>query len=283
MSFFLTGFADEISTDPDEQIETLKKAGMNYLELRGVNGKNILDMSDDQALAFKSKLDKAEISVSSIGSPIGKVQIQSDLTTHMNLFRVALERAKMFCTPYIRVFSFYHEGTRPDLCREEVITFFRQMLYEARVAGCVLLHENERHIYGETPSRCLDLMETLNSPMLKLAFDPANFVQAGIDPLVDAWPILKHHTAYFHIKDAIAKNGRVVPAGCGDGGLTKILQQATANHFTGFLSIEPHLKPNDPDYGGSGPDRFLTAVQALRLLLDQIGATESFGSPPQVI
>ena len=280
MSFVLTGFADEISNDPDEQIETLIQAKINYLELRGVNGRNILEINDDQALDFKSKLDKANLSVSSIGSPIGKVQIRSDLTNHMNHFRIALQRAKMFRTPYVRVFSFYHEGINPDLCRGEIITFFKQMVYEAHIAKCIILHENERNIYGETPARCLDLVETLNSPRLRLAFDPANFVQAGIRPLIDAWPNLKHHTEYFHIKDALAKNGRVVPAGHGDGDLAKILQQATANNFNGFLSIEPHLKADDPDYGGSGPERFLTAVRALRSLLEQIGSIESFEKPP---
>ena len=283
MSFILTGFADEISHDPIEQIETLKKARINYLELRGVHGKSILDLSNDLVLSFKSKLDAAGLSVSSIASPIGKVQIRSDLTTHMDRFRIALERAKMFRAPYIRVFSFYHEGIKTNLCREEVITFFRQMIHEANKAGCAILHENERKIYGETPSRCLDLIETFNSPLFKLAFDPANFIQAGIDPLTEAWPKLKHHTAYFHIKDAIAKDRRVVPAGCGDCGLPKILQEATANNFSGFLSIEPHLKADDPDYGGDGSERFLTAVKALRLVLNQIGATESFDAPPQTV
>lgn len=267
----LTGFADEIDADAQVQIETLLETGVKFLELRGVGGKGVLDLDAGEVAAFKRDLDAAGIGVSSIGSPIGKVQVRANLQAHFARFETALERAQQFDTSYIRVFSFYHEGEEAGNCRDEVLAFFRRMADCAMAAGCTLLHENESRIYGDVPERCADLIEAVNSPALRAAFDPANFVQVGVNPLDTAWPLLAQHTEYFHIKDALAATRAVVPAGYGDGGIESILRQALEHGFDGFLSLEPHLKADDPEHGGTGAERFAKAVTALRAVLDRIG------------
>ena len=110
---------------------------------------------------------------------------------------------------------------------------------------------------------------------LRAAFDPANFVHCGVDPLAEAWPLLDEYTDYFHIKDKEATSGRVVPAGRGDGGVAELLARAVARGFDGFLSIEPHLKADDPDYGGDGPQRCGKAVAGLREVLGRAGIAEA--------
>lgn len=267
----LTGFADEIDADPQVQIEVLLETGVRFLELRGISGKGVLDLSADEIQAFKRDLDAAGIGVSAIGSPIGKVQVRADLEAHFARFELALERARQFETDYVRIFSFYHKDEEAAACREEVMSMFRRMVDAAAAAGLTLLHENESHIYGDVPARCVDLFETMNSPVLRAAFDPANFIQVGVDPLTDAWPLLAKYSDYFHIKDALASSRQVVPAGYGDGGIEEILRQAVARGFNGFLSIEPHLKADDPLHGGTGPQRFAKAVTALRVVLDKVG------------
>jgi len=271
----MSGFADEIGPDADEQIATLEATGLRFLELRAVEGKGVLDLSAEDVTAFKERLAEAGIGVSSIGSPIGKVQIRADLEEHFARFDVALQRAGEFAAGYVRVFSFYHEGEEPEACRDAVLGFYGRMVERAAAHGVVLLHENESGIYGDAPERCADLLESINSPHLRAAFDPANFVHCGVDPLADAWPLLENYTEYFHIKDKEAASGRVVPAGRGDGGVAEILTRAAARGFDGFLSIEPHLKAEDPDYGGDGPERFGKAVAGLREVLDRTGIGEA--------
>lgn len=266
----LTGFADEIDADPQVQIEVLLETGVKFLELRGVGGKGVLDLSADEVRAFKRDLAAAGIGVSAIGSPIGKVQVRSDLDAHFLRFELALERAQQFETSYVRIFSFYHKDEEAVACREEVMEMFHRMVDAAAAAGLTLLHENESHIYGDVPTRCVDLLETIDSPTLRAAFDPANFIQVGVDPLSDAWPLLASYSDYFHIKDAVSSSRQVVPAGYGDGGIEEILRQAVASGFSGFLSIEPHLKADDPLHGGTGPERFAKAVTALRTVLDKV-------------
>src|SRR6202041_591948 len=97
-----------------------------------------------------------------------------------------------------------------------------------------------------------------NSPLLRSAFDFANFVQAGEDPLVN-WPLLKPYTVHIHIKDA-KKDGSVVPAGEGAGHLAEILKDAVASGYSGFFSLEPHLAAHGQFSGFSGPDLFGTAT-----------------------
>lgn len=266
----ITGFADEIAADAGEQITGLQAAGVRYVEIRGVDGTNVLDLTDEQVDRFRAQLGDAGIGVSCIGSPIGKIQIRDDLQAHFARFEIALQRAAQFGCEFVRLFSFYHKDEEPAAVRDIVLEQFRRMADAAGQAGLLLVHENEKGIYGDTPERCADLLNTVDHRHLKAAFDPANFVQCGCSPKA-GWPLLADRVAYFHIKDAVRETGRVVPAGLGDGDLEYVLQQAIDAGFDGFVSIEPHLKADDPDYGGDGSTRFSTATRALRDLLHRLG------------
>jgi len=270
----LSGFADEIAADAKTQIATLNKTGVRHIEIRGVEGKGVLDLTADEVASFRGQLQEADIRVSSIGSPIGKVQIRADLEAHFARFEIALQRAREFAAPYVRVFSFYHKNEEAAACRDEVLAFFQRMVARAEAEGLVLLHENESGIFGDVPQRCADLLQSIDSLYLRATFDPSNFISCGADPLQEGWPLLREYTDYFHIKDQLAETRRVVPAGCGDGGLPQILAQAVELGFTGFLSIEPHLKVDDPEYGGSGAERFTHAVDGLRRVLSGAGIAE---------
>ena len=270
----LSGFADEIAAEPHEQIAALRANEVRYLELRGVGGKGVLDLSSEEVEAFRTDLAVAGIGVSAIGSPIGKVSIRSNLEEHLGRFETALQRAEEFGTQYVRLFSFYHEGEAAGEVREVVIGELGCMTRRAEEAGVILLHENEKGIYGDVPERCLDLLQTVDSPSFRAVFDPANFVQCGVASVAQAWELLGPHVEYFHIKDAIAATGAVVPAGYGDGELDRILGSALEAGFDGFLSLEPHLKADDPVHGGDGAERFGKAVAALRAVLQRQGAQE---------
>jgi sugar phosphate isomerase/epimerase len=108
-------------------------------------------------------------------------------------------------------------------------------------------------------------MNSIDSPKFRCAFDFANFVQAGEKPL-DNWPGLKPYTAHIHVKDALFKDGKVVPAGEGDGQLEPILKDAYASGYRGFLSLEPHLAAAMQSSGFSGPQLFKTAADALKAM-----------------
>jgi len=260
----LAGFADEISPQLDDQIAVCKKNGVTHFELRGVYGKNVLDFDSDLRNEIKTKLAANNMGVISIGSPIGKVKVTDSWEQHFERFKIAVDAAEFFGSPFIRVFSYYPpEGGSVLPYRDEIVKRFKQKVDYIKNRPVVLLHENEKDIFGEKGAQCVDLMKAVDSPKLKSAFDFANFVQAGEDPLKN-WPGLKPYTVHIHIKDALLATGKVVPAGKGDGNLPTILGDAYNSGYRGFLSLEPHLSAAGQFSGFSGPDLFTAAVDALR-------------------
>jgi len=238
-NFTITGFADEISANFDEQIEGLKKLGIGYIEPRGIDGKNISALTEEEAKAVKAKLDAAGIKVSSIGSPIGKIGINDDFEAHKKLLLNVIKVAKILDTKYIRVFSFFvPEGKAADY-KEKVLSQFKEMVDIAEENGVILLHENEKDIYGDIADRCMDIVNYIDSPAFGVVFDPANFVQCGEDTK-RAFELLKNHITYMHIKDS-RKDCTVVPAGYGEGNVPYILNSLKEMGYEGFTSLEPHL------------------------------------------
>lgn len=264
----LTGFADEISPDLDEQIATLAAEYMHYLEFRSVWNKNVVELSDAELEQIKTTLTRSNISVSSIGSPIGKIAITDDFADHLATFRRTMEIAQFLNAPYIRMFSFFiPEGDDPADHRDQVMDRLNRIVQEADGSPVTLLHENEKHIYGDIPTRCLDILTEVDSPQLRMAWDPANFVQCGVHPHTDGYESLRPFIDYVHVKDARRADGKVVPAGQGDGEIRQTVRALQESGFDGFFSLEPHLASAGTFSGFSGPDLFRLAVQSFKTLL----------------
>ena len=268
----LSAFADEISADLDEQIAILQSENIHFIDLRSVEGINVLDFSDSQVEEIKRKLQGQGIGVAARGSPIGKVPIDSSFDAHLQRFERAITVAQSFGTPYIRLFSFYppshaaNSAADPTEWRDEVIRRLQEFTARARAANVILLHENEKDIYGDIIERCVDLFQTINDPHLRNVLDPANFLQCAQVPYPDAYTALRPWTQYIHVKDVKA-DGTLVPAGEGEARWPDLLQQLRSDGYSGFLALEPHLSTAGQFQGFSGPDLFRKASQALQKLL----------------
>lgn len=236
----ISGFADEISGDLTEQIESLRKLDMHYIEMRGVDGNNLIFHPDSKVAEIKARLDDAGIALSACGSPLGKIGITDPFEPHLEQLKRAIDVAHRMGTKNIRMFSFYIPDGQNETYRSAVFDRMGQMVRCAEENDAVLLHENEKGIYGEKAEGCRQLMEAFGGDHFRAIFDFANFVQAGQDTL-KAYELLKPYIAYIHVKDALAENGAVVPAGMGDGHVPEILGDLFDGGFDGFLSIEPHL------------------------------------------
>ena len=273
--FTISGFADEIDANVVAQFEHLNKLGISYFEPRGIDGKNISELDDNEVSELKAKMDKYGIKVSSIGSPIGKIQITDPMEPHMETLARVIKTAKMLDTKYIRIFSFFiPQNEDPANYRDEVMNRMKQMVELAEKEGVILLHENEKGIYGDVACRCKDILDTVKSDALGCVFDPANFVQCGQKVYPDGFHMLKPYITYMHIKDA-KEDGTVVPSGYGEGGLVSIVKELKAMDYQGFLSLEPHLgsfqglaalELSDEmlKLEESGPDKFTMAYEALK-------------------
>lgn len=270
-------FADEIDVSVDKQIALLQELGIGWIEFRSGDGKGVADYTEKEAEMLMRRLSANGIRISAVGSPIGKIDITQDFEPHFETYRHIVELAGILDTSFIRMFSFFMpEGEEPDKFRDEVMRRTDRMVEYAAGRNVVLLHENEKGIYGDNAARCLDLMKLFYGDHFRCTFDFANFVQCGQDTM-EAYEMLRPYISYIHVKDALRENGEVVPAGTGDGNVAEILNRLNEEGYAGFLSLEPHLA----DFAGlkslekevkergrtDGEEAFCTAYRALEKLL----------------
>ena len=276
----LCGFADEADPSIDGQITALKENEISLLEIRGVDGKNISEVTPDEAKELRARFDENGITVWSLGSPIGKININDDFDKEIEKLRALLEVGKILGAKCIRLFSFYGtEGKAehlPVIC--ERLKKYVEVCAEYDIIPC---HENEKGVYGENAARCLEIHKAV--PGLKAVFDPANFVQADQDVL-EAWDMLEEYVYYGHIKDANEEKN-IVPPGQGCGKIAEYLPKFVAKGCK-VLTLEPHLmefvglagleeEGAKSDVGSvisfeSGMDAFKCAADALKEIIATI-------------
>jgi len=270
----LSAFADEISSDPQIQMDTLEANGVKFIELRGAFGLNVMKFSKEQCADLKKRFADRGFGVSCIGSPIGKVKIDDDYSKHFDDFKHAVDLAEFFGAKFIRIFSYYPpEGKNIADYRGEVIRRMAGKVEYVQNRPVTLVLENESNLFGAVPERCVYVHAAVRSPKLVAAFDPANFVHMDIQDVYNTcWLPLRPYVKYFHIKDfKYGMSTHAVPAGQGDGCIPQILKDTAEDGYDGFLALEPHLARAEHSTGHTPPDLFKVAVDALRQICQNVG------------
>jgi sugar phosphate isomerase/epimerase len=269
----ISAFADEIGPDLKLQMDTCEKNGVRSIDVRSIEKKNVSKMSVGEAREYKKQLDDRGFAVPCLGSPIGKITMDDDFEEHLELLKHCCEVGKGFGTSRIRMFSFYPSEDK-DITdqRSEVMSRMEAMVKVAEQSDVILLHENERRIYGAKPRRVLDLFNTIQSEHFQGIFDPGNFVEEDVSPYDDAWKAgLAELTAQFHIKDKVPGAPGCAPAGEGAGQFEQIFTDVKARNWGGYMTLEPHMKAGGQFSGFTGVELFATAVRALNGLLERAG------------
>lgn len=240
--FNLHAFSDEVSQNLNNQIVALRKNGYEGMEIRKVEGQNVSALTVAQAKEIDKRVKDAGLCVWSIGSPIGKIQLDADFEEHIELYKHTLELSAIFGAKAFRLFSFRMPKDTDDfsIYKNEVIDRMGRFVDVAKGYDIKICHENEKGIYGDKAVRCLEIHKAV--PELGAIFDPANFVQCKQDTM-EAWDMLHSYVNYLHIKDA-NELGQVVPAGEGIGNVREILKRYYAMGGRD-LTLEPHLKVFD--------------------------------------
>jgi sugar phosphate isomerase/epimerase len=312
----LTGFADESAIDKtiDQQFCALAALGMRYLSIRFIdagNGvKNVMGLDDAEIATVKSKLDEYGLSISSIGSPIGKVKlcdVDDGTTTPYRPFDEyienevvrACELAHAFDTKLIRGFSFYHpKGSELESHFGQAVDQVGQIATVCQKQDVTFGLEVEANLIGQNGHLLARLHEQINNDALVTIFDGGNLVLQGYteDEVVEQYLAMKPGLGWLHIKDYRNPEnmGRVdhvdeeavknfVPADIGHSGHLRILQDLVeflpelqkrmeSRGVPGvFVDLEPHVKGGGQFGGFSGPDGFGVALRAFCKLCDQAG------------
>ena len=279
MKVTLCAFADEAAKDLAGQIKALQENEIPLLELRGIDGKNVMNLTLDEAKRYRQAFDEAGIRVWSLGAPLAKLRETVKMDAYLEKVKNLCEVAQILGAKNIRGFSFY-----PSLFgfhEQRVVEKLRVLVALLGEYGLNYCHENDSGLYGSTEPRVQKLLSAL--PKMKYVYDPANFLRSGqkADLTLET---LADKAYYFHFKDA--DDRRIVPAGFGDGQLDRLIGSLDRDTV---ISVEPHLllfrgskRYNQSELFGkfdlkTARGRFDCAVAATKRLLAQQGFADCGG------
>jgi branched-subunit amino acid aminotransferase/4-amino-4-deoxychorismate lyase/sugar phosphate isomerase/epimerase len=271
----VSAFADEIASDLDAQAAVLKRHGIGHVDLRGVGGRNVIELTDEQAVALREGLRTHGLSVAAIASPIGKEPADTDASGLRRRMLRAAAIARLLDTRLVRVFGFHRPGGGDDW-RESSLRCLRLLASCARETGVTLLLENELATRADSIEHTVDLLASLADDHLRAAFDPANALRCGETPYPDGYARLKPWLRELHVKD-LDKEGRVVPAGFGTADWPSLVDALREDGYDGIVSLEPHLAHAGRGGGFTGPSLFGEAHRALRALMTSNGTRPTRG------
>ncbi|MEM6259364.1 MAG: TIM barrel protein [Planctomycetota bacterium] len=283
MTWTLSAFADEAADSVADQIAALTAANIDHVDLRSVDGINIVELPVDHAVKVKQMLDNAGIKVGMYGSPIGKTDIADDVAIELSRIDHLGKMLDVFGATNVRAFSFYNkDGLPSDEWKAKSLDKLGQLRDRAAALGLVLYHENETEVYGDHPDQIVELAELRNNSF-KLIYDFANYQRTGAEPWAN-WQRLKPMTDALHFKDQ-KKSGDHVPIGKGDTMANEIMADAVATGWSGPCTLEPHLFMSDAVLatnvhgqgdtsleGKSRGELFQIAAENARALMSEAGA-----------
>lgn len=310
----LGGLADEAANQKTamQQFCAFAALGLKYYTLRfidaGAGIRNVMQLEPDAIETILSLQDEYGLSVSSIGSPIGKVKLADVEDGTSNRFvpfkeylardvRRACELANQFHCKLIRGFSFYHpRGSDVELYMQQAIDQIGDMVRVCDSHGLTFGLEVEANLVGQSGHLLARIHDAVAHDALVLVFDGANLVCQGMstEQVFEEYLAMKHGLGWIHVKDYKRPANRTshvdeeslkafVPANVGDSGheaifrdikssYASLLDRITRRGLPGlFVDLEPHVKGGGQFGGFSGPDGFGVALRGLCRLLDYVG------------
>jgi len=258
----LSVFSDEIDPDLEIQLEEVKRAGLNYFDLRTALDKNVLDLSDKEIDRVAATAHQFGLQVKCIGSPVNKHPFRpEDRSRELQRLRRIVEIAQRLKAPYIRIFSPFVGGASRAPEYEEIRDWLADQIKLAEEQGVVLLLENDGDAYGAFPENAKKLFQDLGNAHFRAVYDFSNAVLIGYPALPHWFPWILPFLEALHIKDSLAaRDGegydQIVPAGEGEGNVPEVLRVLVDQGWKGPVSIEPHLsrigKKRGLDSSGAG-------------------------------
>jgi sugar phosphate isomerase/epimerase len=255
----IAAITDEFSPNLARTLPYLREIGMTGAELRVVNGKNIMDLNDDELLRAKDLLAEAGLTVVSIASPLLKCvlpnapdvdsRFQHDIFASKHTFadqsrlaERAFQIAKLFGARIVRVFS-YWRTVRPEECFEAIAAALTELAEKAAAADLIVGLENEHACNIGTAAESAKILAAVTHPNLKLVWDPANAMVAGENPFPRGYGLLpKDRIAHVHAKDCHMEGDKPVwgPLGTRHVDWKGQIAALVSDGYRGYISLETH-------------------------------------------
>jgi sugar phosphate isomerase/epimerase len=261
----IAAITDEFSPVLAEALPFMREIGMTGAELRVVDGKNILDLGDDELKRTRDAIQAAGLRVVSIASPLLKCvlpgapevdgRFQHDVFAAKHTFadqprltERAIKIAQFFSAPIVRVFS-YWRTVRPELCQAAIVEALSELASIGEKENVTIGLENEHACNVGTGAETERILKLVPHKHLGVVWDPANALCAGEDPFPGGYARLaKNRIVHVHAKDCHIADGKPVwgPLGTRDVPWKEQIQALIDDGYRGFISLETHwLGPNE--------------------------------------
>ena len=255
----IAAITDEFSPSLAEAVPVMKEIGMTGAELRVIDGKNILDLTDEELKRAKETLDRAGLEVVAIASPLLKCVLEDGpeldrrfehdafaskhkLADQPRLSERAIAIAHLLGARVIRVFSFWRT-VEPERCHEAIARALTDLVELARSESLVVGLENEHACNVATGAETASLLRLVPAAELMVVWDPANALVAGEKPFPDGYGrIPKERIVHVHAKDCDMLTGKPVwgPLGTRHVLWKEQIAQLIDDGYAGYLSLETH-------------------------------------------
>lgn len=261
----LAVFTDEVSQRPEEAVRLAVRYGLDAVELRSAWNKPVQHLNDAEVDQLHGLLETHELATAAVASPVFKCELEDEAARRDNLdyLRSCAHVAKKLGTNIIRVFTFWKRGPSEPVW-DTIKRQFAPAIPIAEQEGIILAVENEHTCYCATAAETGRLVAELDSPAVRVVWDPANEVHAetGITPFPDAYEFVKRFVVHVHVKDAARnpKTNTPVLTAVGEGQIDwpGQLRALLASDYQGYASLETHWRPAEVpgDGGSSGGEGF---------------------------
>jgi sugar phosphate isomerase/epimerase len=256
----LAVFTDEVSQRPEEAVRLAVRYGLDAVELRSAWDKPVQHLTDAEVDRLRALLDGHELRTASIASPVFKCELEDEGAHRDNLdyLRSCAHIAKRLGTDIIRVFTFWKRGPSAPVW-DTIKRRFAPAIPIAEQEGVILAVENEHACYCATAAETGRFVAELDSPVVRVVWDPANEVHAeeGITPFPDAYELVKRFVVHVHVKDALRNPKTDTPTltAVGEGQIDwrGQLRQLLASGYEGCASLETHWRPTALPRSGGEP------------------------------
>ncbi len=277
---------DEISQDFGRACEVASREfGMEWIELRGMWNKNIVNLDAKELAEAQRILAKYELRVTDIASPLFKVdwpgaplsKFSEHNDFHANftfnqqdeVLERSIELAKTFQTDRVRCFDFWRLDDQAPY-RAAINEKLLDAASKAGKKGITLLLENDSALNTATGAEAAKVLNAVKSPSLMLNWDPGNAAASGEKPYPDGYnPLPKERIGHCHCKDAVKTAKGYDWAAMGRGivdwaGQFKALKR-DGYHFA--VSLETHWNG-----GGTPEESSRQSWAGMKKLLGEAGA-----------
>lgn len=234
---------DEISQDLSFALQVCRNLHVDTIELRSVDGKNIVFHDDESLARIQSQLQQGGFQVCSISSPFLKCplwdQSTADAQTHeWQILQRSFELASMFAAPLVRTFSFMRVAD-PTTVRETVLEVITEAVRRTETAGLKLVLENEHACNIATGVETGWLLERISSPAFGVIWDPGNEAKVGSRPFPEGYDHVRGRVFHVHLKD-VDTNRQYVKMGDGSIDYVEQFRALAEDGYSGKMSLETH-------------------------------------------